>query len=67
MNKEELQFIIEQQKKLKDLNNNDLTDLMDKLSSEFEVIKDSIIKQTFYLDQIKLFYDKTLEEYKNRQ
>lgn len=67
MEKKELEFVVNQQKKLKDLSNKDLIELMDKLSSEFEVTKQSIVNQTYYLDSIKLMYDNTLLEYKNRQ
>lgn len=67
MEKKELEFVVNQQKKLKDLSNKDLIELMDKLSSEFEVAKQSIVNQTYYLDSIKLMYDNTLLEYKNRQ
>lgn len=67
MEKKELEFVVEQQKKLKDLSNKDLVELMDKLSLEFESIKQSVINQTYYLDSIKLMYDNTLLEYKNRQ
>lgn len=67
MEKKELEFVVNQQKKLKDLSNKDLIDLMDKLSSEFEITKQSIVNQTYYLDSIKLMYDNTLLEYKNRQ
>lgn len=67
MEKKELEFVVEQQKKLKDLSNKDLIELMDKLSLEFESIKQSVINQTYYLDSIKLMYDNTLLEYKNRQ
>jgi hypothetical protein len=67
MEKKELEFVVEQQKKLKELSNKDLVELMDKLSLEFESIKQSVINQTYYLDSIKLMYDNTLLEYKNRQ
>lgn len=67
MEKKELEFVVNQQKKLKDLSNKDLIELMDKLSSEFEITKQSIVNQTYYLDSIKLMYDNTLLEYKNRQ
>lgn len=67
MDKKELDNIIESQKNLKDLSNNELTGYMDKLSSEFTLIKENIVNQTHYLDLVKMLYDKILDEYKKRQ
>lgn len=67
MDKKELDTIIENQKNLKDLSNNELTNYMDKLSGEFTLIKESIVNQTHYLDLVKMLYDKILDEYKKRQ
>lgn len=67
MDKKELDSIIENQKNLKDLSNNELTGYMDKLSSEFTLIKENIVNQTHYLDLVKMLYDKILDEYKKRQ
>jgi hypothetical protein len=39
---------------------------MDKLSQEFEEIKNSIIGMSFYLDKIEELYNRILKEYQNR-
>lgn len=67
MNKEELKIIIDDQKKIKELPNKVLINHMDRLSSEFSKTKDSIVNLTHYLDNLKILYDKILEEYNNRK
>lgn len=51
---------------LKDLPNSKLVEIMDILSKDFEETKANIINLTYYLDNIEIIYNKTLEEYQNR-
>jgi hypothetical protein len=67
MKKEELENIINEQKNLKDLPNTVLVDFMDLLSNDFEVTKNNIIQQTFYLDKIEGLYDNILKVYEERK
>lgn len=67
MTREELTKISEKQKNLKDLPNNELVEMMDVLSNEFELTKDSIIKMTYYIDNIEYLYNNILKEFQNRK
>ena len=67
MKKEELENIISEQKNLKNLSNNSLVEFMDLLSSDFEVTKNNIIHQTFYLDKIEGLYNNILKIYEERK
>ena len=66
MTKEEFNKIIEEQKDLKNLPNNNLIMMMDILSLEFEEVKKNIISMTYHLDKIEELYDNSLKEYQNR-
>lgn len=66
MTKEEFETIKSQQIDLKNLPNTDLIDSMDKLSTDFETIKQSIIQQTIYLDEVELLYNNILKEFQSR-
>jgi hypothetical protein len=66
MNKEEFSKIIEEQKDLKNLPNNNLIMMMDILSLEFEEVKKNIISMTYHLDKIEELYNNSLKEYQNR-
>ena len=66
MRQEELNKIIEDQKDLKNLPNNNLIMMMDVLSLEFEEVKKNIISMTYHLDKIEELYDNSLKEYQNR-
>jgi hypothetical protein len=66
MNKEEFSKIIEEQKDLKNLPNNNLIIMMDILSLEFEEVKKNIISMTYHLDKIEELYNNSLKEYQNR-
>lgn len=66
MTKEELQEIIDSQKDLSNLPNGNLINHMDKLTTDFESTKESIIKLTYYLDTIEELYNNILKEYQNR-
>jgi hypothetical protein len=66
MKKEEFDNIIESQKNLKDLPNNVLINQMDLLTEEHEIIKDIIVKNTFYLDKLEELYNNLLKVYQER-
>jgi hypothetical protein len=66
MRQEEFNKIIEEQKDLKNLPNNNLIIMMDLLSLEFEEVKKNIISMTYHLDKIEELYDNSLKEYQNR-
>lgn len=66
MTKAEFENIINEQKNLKNLQNSKLIEFMDKLSSDFELVKKNIIDQTIYLDKIEEVYNNVLKEYQNR-
>ena len=66
MNKEEFNKIIEDQKDLKNLPNNNLVIMMDLLSLEFEEVKKNIISMTYHLDKLEELYDNSLKEYQSR-
>jgi hypothetical protein len=66
MKKEEFEEIKNQQPGLKNLPNTDLINFMDKLSTDFETIKESIIQQTIYLDEVESLYNNILKEFQSR-
>ena len=66
MTKEEFDLIKSQQIDLKYLPNTDLINSMDKLSTDFELIKESIIQQTIYLDEVESLYNNILKEFQSR-
>jgi ABC-type multidrug transport system ATPase subunit len=51
---------------IKNMPNNKLIEIMDELTNEFESVKNNIIISTHYLDKIEELYDKSLDEYQNR-
>jgi hypothetical protein len=66
MTKEEFDFILKEQKSLKDLPNSKIIEFMDKLSIDFELVKKNIIDQTIYLDKVEELYNNILKEYQSR-
>ena len=66
MKKEEFEKIVEELGDLKSLPNNKLIEVMDKLTTEFELTKNNIIGLTLYLDKVEEFYNKSLDEYQSR-
>ena len=66
MRQEEFNKIIEEQKDLKNLPNNNLIMMMDILSLEFEEVKKNIISMTYHLDKLEELYDNSLKEYQSR-
>ena len=67
MNKEEFENIIKLQGDLKDQPNSKLIEVMDKLTTEFDLTKDTIIKSTLYLDKVEELYNNVLNEYQSRK
>ena len=67
MNKEEFENIIKLQSDLKDQPNSKLIEVMDKLTTEFDLTKESIINSTLYLDKVEELYNNMLKEYQSRK
>jgi hypothetical protein len=51
---------------LKELPNKDLVLILDVTSTEFEIVKNTILSLSQYLDDIENIYNTTLKEYDNR-
>jgi len=66
MNKEEFENIVKELGDLKNLPNSKLIEIMDKLTNDFDLTKNSIIGLTVYLDSVEELYNKTLKEYQDR-
>lgn len=66
MTKIELDSIVSQKNNFKNLPNNSLVELMDKLTSEFETTKQNIIELTYHIDKVEELYNIVLKEYQNR-
>jgi hypothetical protein len=66
MIKEDFENIINEQSNLKNLPNTTLSNFMDLLSTDFEITKDNIIKQTIYLDKLEELYNNILKIYQER-
>jgi hypothetical protein len=66
MIKEDFENIINEQSNLKNLPNTTLANFMDLLSTDFEITKDNIIKQTIYLDKLEELYNNILKIYQER-
>ena len=66
MVKEEFENIVKELGDLKNLPNTKLIEIMDKLTTDFELTKNNIIGLTVYLDSVEELYNKTLEEYQSR-
>jgi predicted ATP-grasp superfamily ATP-dependent carboligase len=66
MNKEDFENIVKELGDLKNLPNSKLIEIMDKLTNDFDLTKNSIIGLTVYLDSVEELYNKTLKEYQDR-
>jgi hypothetical protein len=66
MIKEEFENIVKELGDLKNLPNTKLIEIMDKLTTDFELTKNNIIGLTVFLDSVEELYNKTLEEYQSR-
>jgi hypothetical protein len=67
MNKEEFENIVKELGNLKNLPNAKLIEIMDKLSTDFDLTKNNIIGLTLYLDKVEELYNKSLEEFQSRK
>lgn len=67
MNKEEFENIVKLQKELKDQPNSKLIEVMDTLSTEFDMLKENIINSTLYLDKVEELYNNVLKEFESRK
>ena len=67
MKKEEFENILKLQSDLKDQPNSKLIEVMDKLTTEFDLTKESIINSTLYLDKVEELYNNMLKEYQSRK
>ena len=61
MKKEEFDNIIKEQLNLKDLPNNKLIEMMDLLTKDFELTKETIINSTRYLDKVEELYNNLMK------
>jgi hypothetical protein len=66
MTNEEFDNITKELVDLKNLPNTKLIEIMDKLSSDFDLTKNNIIGLTLYLDKVEELYNKSLKEYQSR-
>jgi hypothetical protein len=66
MTTEEFDSILKEQADLKNLPNSKLIEIMDKLSTDFDLTRTNIINLTMYLDSVEELYNKTLKEYELR-
>ena len=67
MNKEEFESVIKDLGDIKNLPNNKLIEIMDKLTTDFELTKNNIISLTIYLDKVEELYNKSLDEFQSRK
>jgi hypothetical protein len=67
MNKEEFENIIKDLGDIKNLPNSKLIEIMDKLTTDFEITKNNIISLTIYLDKVEELYNKSLDEFQSRK
>ena len=67
MKKEEFENIVKLQSDLKDQSNSKLIEVMDKLTTEFDLTKENIINLTLYLDKVEELYNNTLKEFETRK
>jgi hypothetical protein len=66
MTNENFEKILEELTNIKNQPNSKLVEIMDVLSSEFDITKTNIINMTVYLDKLEELYNKTLSEYELR-
>ena len=66
LTQEEFKVISEIVKESKNIPNAKLEETMDKLTSEFETTKNTIIGMSFYLDKLEELYNNLLKEYNER-
>jgi hypothetical protein len=67
MKKEEFENIVNLQNDLKEQPNSKLIEVMDTLTTEFDLTKENIINLTMYLDKLEELYNNTLKEFQSRK
>jgi hypothetical protein len=67
MKKEEFENIVNLQNDLKEQPNSKLIEVMEILSTEFDLTKENIINLTMYLDKLEELYNNTLKEFQSRK
>jgi predicted RND superfamily exporter protein len=67
MRKEEFEDIVKLQNELKEQSNSKLIEIMDKLTTDFDLTKENIISLTLYLDKVEELYNNTLNEFQSRK
>ena len=67
MKKEEFENIVNLQNNLKEQPNSKLIEVMDILTTDFELTKENIINLTMYLDKLEELYNNTLKEFQSRK
>lgn len=66
MEKEQIEKIADIVNDFKNHSNKDLTLALDALHKEFETTKETVIKLTYYLDNLENNYNTILKEYRDR-
>jgi len=66
MTKAEFEEILEKSNNLSELNNDKLVSILENISLEFDITKNSILSLSIYLDKIEEVYNATLKEYEKR-
>ena len=66
ISKEEFEEIVNLQSSLTEQSNSKLIEVMDKLTTDFDLTKENIIGLTHYLDKVEELYNNTLKEYQSR-
>jgi hypothetical protein len=67
MKKEEFENIVNLQNNLKEQPNSKLIEVMDILTTDFDLTKENIINLTMYLDKLEELYNNTLKEFQSRK
>ena len=63
----EFEDIVKLQSELKDQSNTKLIEIIDKLTTDFDLTKENIINLTLYLDKVEELYNNTLKEFESRK
>lgn len=66
MTKKEFEDIKESVKNIKEKNNAEIYSILEKMSVEFEIVKNSLLSLSAYLDDIESIYNSALKEYDSR-
>lgn len=66
MTKKEFDDIKESVKNIKEKSNAEIYSILEKMSVEFEIVKNSLLSLSAYLDDIESIYNSALKEYDSR-